>query len=113
RESGYMTIINRPGAEANPRFARVTTAAEEGYGITNEGFRGMGIRQGNQYNFSVLASQHDGGEVTLRLELVNEKGESLGTTTVRPEGTEWKRYEATLTATATATKAKLNIWFDG
>lgn len=115
RESGYMTIINRPGPDAatNPRFARVTTAAEKGYGITNEGFRGMGIREGKQYNFSVLASRHDGSEVTLRLELVNEKGEPLGTTTLQPVGADWKRYEATLTATATAAKAKLNIWFEG
>ena len=113
RESGYMTIINRPGEEANPRFARITTLANGGYGITNEGFRGMGIHEGKQYNFSVLASQHNGGQVTLRLELVDENGKSLAETSVRPEGADWKRYEATLTPTATTAKAKLNIWFEG
>lgn len=113
RESGFMTIINRPGAAANPRFARITNAAEKGYGVTNEGFRGMGIREGNQYNFSVLASQHDGGAVTLRLELVNETGELLATTAVLPVGKDWKKYKATLTPSATSAKAKLNIWFEG
>lgn len=115
RESGSMTIINRIGAEhvANPRFARVTTNAPRGYGITNEGFRGMGIRQDAQYVFSVLASQHQGGNVTLRLEFVDDKGNSLGQAQLKPEGAEWKKYTVQITATRTEPRAKLNIWFDG
>lgn len=115
RESGSMTIINRIGAEhvANPRFARVTTNAPRGYGITNEGFRGMGIRQEAQYVFSVLASQHQGGNVTLRLEFVDDKGNSLGQAQLKPEGAEWKKYTVQITATRTEPRAKLNIWFDG
>lgn len=115
RESGSMTIISRPGPEnsANPRFARVTTQADKGYGITNEGFRGMGISEGKQYNFSVLASQHDGGQVALRVELVSQEGKTIGTAVVAPTGNDWKKYTATLTATATDPKASLNIWFEG
>jgi alpha-N-arabinofuranosidase len=115
RESGYMTIINRAGGKdvANPRFARVTTMSDTGYGFTNEGFRGMGIKEGAQYNFSVLASQHGDGGVALRVELVDGKGKALGTTTVKPEGSEWKKYSAAITATATEPKAKLTIWFEG
>lgn len=115
RESGSMTIISRPGPEnsANPRFARVTTQADKGYGITNEGFRGMGISEGKQYNFSVFASQHDGGQVALRVELVSQEGKTIGTAVVAPTGNDWKKYTATLTATATDPKASLNIWFEG
>jgi alpha-N-arabinofuranosidase len=115
RESGSMTIINRVGPDnaSNPRFARVITHAPQGYGVTNEGFRGMGIRQGAQYVFSVIASQHDGGKVTLRLEFVDEKGKRLGEATLTPEGVEWKKYTVHITATGTEPRAKLNIWFDG
>lgn len=114
KESGSMTIINRigPNHSANPRFARITINAK-GYGITNEGFRGMGVRQGAQYDFSVLASQHAGGNVLLRFELVDDKGKSLGGGVVKPEGVEWKKYTARIMTTATEPRAKLNIWFDG
>jgi alpha-N-arabinofuranosidase len=44
RESGSILIMNGLKA-SNPRFARVTVNADKGYGITNEGFRGMGIKK--------------------------------------------------------------------
>ncbi|HEY8512294.1 MAG TPA: alpha-L-arabinofuranosidase C-terminal domain-containing protein [Cyclobacteriaceae bacterium] len=113
RESGSMTIINRVGKTTNPRFARVTTNASKGYGITNEGFRGMGVKQGGEYVFSVLASQHQGGKVTLRLELVDEKGSPIGEASLTPEGVKWKKYSVNITATRTEARAKLNIWFEG
>src|SRR5690606_3108949 len=65
------------------------------------------------YVFSVLASQHQGGNVTLRLEFVDDKGNSLGQAQLKPEGAEWKKYTVQITATRTEPRAKLNIWFDG
>src|SRR5688572_14271124 len=113
KESGFASIINHGDGEASgPRFARITNQAEKGYGLTNEGFRGMGIKKDMQYNFSVWA-RHREGSTKLRLELVDEKGKVLGETTVTPAENNWKEYTATLKATTTEPKAKLNIWFEG
>jgi alpha-L-arabinofuranosidase len=113
KESGFTSIYNHGDDEASgARFARVTANADKGYGLTNEGFRGMGIKKDLQYNFSVWARQHE-GNTKLRLELVDESGNVIGGTIVSPAEKTWKEYTASFKATATAAKAKLNIWFEG
>jgi len=113
KESGFASIFNHSDDEASgARFARVTANADKGYGLTNEGFRGMGIKKDMQYNFSLWARQHE-GNTSLRVELVDEQGNVIGGTTVSPTGNQWKEYTASFKATATAAKAKLNVWFDG
>nr|WP_315822423.1 carbohydrate binding domain-containing protein [Paraflavitalea speifideiaquila] len=109
---GAVLIINRGEQLTNPRYARFKVTTASGYGITNEGFRGMGITAGNQYNFSLLARVPEGA-LQLRLELVNAANQSIATTTLPLAGTEWKKYTATLIPKATEAKAKLNIWFEG
>jgi alpha-L-arabinofuranosidase len=113
KESGYALILNR-GEEniSNPRFARVNVTGE-GYGLTNEGFRGMGIKKDMQYNFSMQARQHEGSKVKIRLELTDAKGNVLGSATLSPSGNKWNEYTATFKATGTEAKAKLNLWFEG
>ena len=112
KESGFTSIYNHGDEASGARFARVTANADKGYGLTNEGFRGMGLKKDMQYNFSVWARQHE-GNTGLRLELVDEKGIVIGGTTVTPSGNQWKEYTASFKATATAPKGKLNVWFDG
>lgn len=114
RESGSLLIMNRTEkVSANPRFARVTINADKGYGITNEGFRGMGIKKDNKYNFSVWASQLVSNPVNIRIELVDASGKVLGGAQVTPAGKQWKKYSVSIVANNTEPKAKLNIWFEG
>lgn len=112
---GALLVHNR-GAEqlGNPRFMRVAVKSDQGeYGLLNEGFRGMGVKKGDKYNFYVLARQLGEAKVVLVVELVNEKGEPIGTGTVTPAGKDWKEYKATLTATATDPKAQLQVLAKG
>ncbi len=98
---------------ANRRYIRVEAKSDKkGYGIENEGFRGMGIKEGNEYDFSTLARQVDGNPVELLIEVVNAKEEVIGSASLRPESNEWKKYSASFTATATEPEAKLNIWIN-
>jgi alpha-N-arabinofuranosidase len=60
-----------------------------------------------------MQARQNEGQTKIRLELVDPKGNVLGTTTITPSGKEWKEYTATIRATATDAKAKLNLWFDG
>jgi alpha-N-arabinofuranosidase len=114
KESGSALILHHSEKEkSNPRFARISVNAESGYGLSNEGFRGMGIKKDMRYNFSLWASQHQGSAVIIRIELVDAVGKVIGETTLNPTGYEWKKYTASFTATQTEPKAQLNIWFEG
>jgi alpha-L-arabinofuranosidase len=115
KDSSHFVIINRGTLnEANPRFARITLKEGDGnLSLTNSGFRGMGIKQDNKYNFSILASLPFENNINLRIELINQKGDKIGEASISPEGKEWKKYKATLVATKSDLKASLRVWFEG
>lgn len=113
RGTGKFVILNSEEENTvNPRFARINIK-DNNYRLTNSGFRGIGVKQNNTYNFSVFAAVPATGNIKIRVELVGEKGEKLGETTINPQGNEWKKYESQLTVLKTDPKAKLNIWFEG
>ncbi|MEY2917897.1 MAG: hypothetical protein RIS73_1611 [Bacteroidota bacterium] len=115
-QSNFFVINRQEKNTANPRFLRiaVNSKTNDSLGLQNEGFRGMGIKKGLQYNFSVLYKQA-AQNIKLHLELVSEKGETIGTGIFVPAktGNKWLKGEANFTATATDNKAKFNIWFEG
>src|SRR5262249_51246168 len=49
-----------------------------GFGVVNEGFRGIGVEQGKEYLFSVRARGVDGNSPGLRVELEDSAGKKLG-----------------------------------
>lgn len=109
--SGEALIISRGDDEVNPRFAHIKVLADKGYGLSNEGFFGMGIKKDMTYTFSIQARQLE-SNTKIRMELADPNGKSLGEVVVSPTGN-WKNYTVTLKATATEKKAKLNLWFEG
>lgn len=113
--SGSLLVQNRGEKNAaNPRFLRAANKTGKGkYGISNEGFRGMGIKQGETYDFSVIARQVDNQSVTLKIEVRNPKGEIIGNGSVTPSGKDWNKIKTSFTATATEAKAQLFIWLEG
>jgi len=71
-----MISFYSPANEANPRYLRLVVNAESGaFGLSNEGFRGMGIKKDLQYNFSVSARISEGSDLKMKIELINSKGE--------------------------------------
>jgi alpha-L-arabinofuranosidase len=111
---GSYQILNRGVKQANnPRFIQVQHPDDFTYGITNEGFRGMGIKKNVRYDFSVWAKWPIGSSVKLRVELVNANGTIIGSATVPSGGNEWKKQQISFVSNSTEPKAKLNIWFEG
>ena len=114
---GDFTVLNRGNENtANPRFLRVVlhNNTRGSIGLNNEGFRGMGIKNGLRYDFSVMYRQ-TAANVKMHVELVTEKGDRLGGATITTgfTGTEWKKQAVSFTASAPELKAKMNIWFEG
>lgn len=99
-----VLVVNRKeNNTANPRFIRVTVnnKAKGELGLTNEGFRGMGIKKDLRYDFSIMYHQDNAG-VKIHVELVDSTGKFLGGTTVAPDktGISWHKFAASFTATA-------------
>lgn len=112
--NGHFLVINRgDGYEKNPRILRLTASSAKGlYGVSNDGFRGMGVKQGVAYHFSVMAALRS-GNVSMKVELVAADGKVLGQAVVPSVAGDWKKYEAVLTSTGTDPKARLNLWLEG
>ncbi len=115
---GEITIINRPDkAATNPRYMQVVLEnnTKGTLGLTNEGFRGMGIKAGLRYDFSVMYRQKTANNIKMHVELVDDKNELIGSGVFRPQlyGDAWQKGEMSFIANATNPKAKMNIWFEG
>lgn len=111
---GSILVLNRGTKnENNPRYIRVKNAVSGKYGLTNDGFRGMGIQKNKRYDFSVWAKPVNNARIQLHVELVNAKGEILGGTILYPGNPQWKKYSGSFMSVDTAQKAQLNIWFEG
>ena len=117
-KEGDVLVLNQKNIDStNPHYLHLTVHDANGSGdmnITNEGFRGMGVKQGVGYDFSVLYRQSKPG-VTLHVELMDSTGKILGSTAVTPNESDnkWHKAEAHFTANVTVPKAKMKVWFEG
>ena len=102
-----------------PHYARLVDPGHphKWTGLDNEGFFGIGVKGGETYRFSVWARVPEGGESTLRIELVNtaSMGENqfVCQEPLTVAGTEWKQYEVILKPNTTLDKATLRIFLTG
>lgn len=121
---GSVLVINRQQENpANPRYVRLTHFSDGAFGLSNEGFRGMGIKKDEQYHFSVFDRPQ--AAVTLRLELRTPDGQIIGSARLplgplpgaSPSGTSaptnWKKDTISFTATTTEAHGQLYIWMEG
>ncbi|MEN9415325.1 MAG: hypothetical protein RLZ62_1629, partial [Bacteroidota bacterium] len=109
-------IIQNRGAQnpANPRYLRITHKGLEGrYGIANEGFRGMGVKSGVSYDFSVWAKNagYD-GIPDITLELQGADGSILGSAKLSVPEKIWKKLRVSFICNSTDPKARLVIWLN-
>jgi alpha-L-arabinofuranosidase len=114
---GAVLVQNRKGVNsANPRFLCVKkSVASDTLGISNEGFRGMGIKKGLRYDFSMMYRLPAAG-LTLHVELISSTGKIIGSSSLTPavtSGEEWKKAAVSFNSTDSALRGRMNIWFDG
>ena len=115
---GKVEVRDDGPFERNPHYVRLN---EPGHphkwtGLDNEGFFGIGVKQGEKYRFSVWARVPNGGKETLRVELVNtaSMGENQFYTQDRivVDSKDWKKYEVVIAAVETNSKAVLRIFLE-
>ncbi|OQP66167.1 alpha-L-arabinofuranosidase C-terminal domain-containing protein [Niastella populi] len=114
---GEMLVINRSEENTrNPRFLRVTmnNVSKGDLGLTNEGFRGMGIKKGVRYDFSIMYRQPQ-AHTKLHIELIDSSKNVIGDTvlSLTASGDNWHKAAVSFHARETVMKGKMNIWFEG
>lgn len=95
----------------NPHYAvlNIEEEGQKGIGLVNNGFDGMVIKEGAQYNFSLFAKLLSKQAVPLSIQLRNKKGELLAETKLNISSGDWKKYDAVLTANKNYDTASLAV----
>lgn len=108
---GNVTIQTKnPCFDRNPHFARLSYEKElTGTGLDNEGFKGLGIKAGDKYDFTVYARTVTNDPVKLRINLVNSNHELYETKEITVSGKDWKKYSVVLTPQSTEAQSRLRI----
>jgi alpha-L-arabinofuranosidase len=109
-----MPTFYSPANTVNPHFLEVVVEAPSGsFGISNEGFRGMGIRKDETYNFSVNARVAPGSTLKMKIDLLSGTGTVLGSAEITGLTNLWKKYTAIIKASETDPKGQLRILWSG
>jgi alpha-N-arabinofuranosidase len=111
---GELVIrTDRPLNANNLHYLRVRVHAPGGgFVVSNTGFRGIGIQAGAEYVVSASARAVGAGPRSVRVTLNDERGGLLGQASLGGFTSEWKRYEATITPTATTAQARFQVVID-
>ncbi|MFA9388552.1 MAG: alpha-L-arabinofuranosidase C-terminal domain-containing protein [Prolixibacteraceae bacterium] len=113
-DKGEALVINRQAeVSSNFRFMRINLAnKKEPCGIQNEGFRGMGIKAGENYNFYIQAKTAD-KNMGMQLELIDENKEVIASASYQQFTNEWQEHHVSFKAGKTVEKAQLKVLFTG
>ncbi len=101
--NGVEIRDEKPFSTMQPHYVRLPAGAS----IANEGFRGIGVKAGEQYDFSVQARAT--GLPTLQIELVTDDGKVLASGNLKKFAADWQLQKLTLRPNATEAKARLKI----
>ena len=116
---GKVEVRNDGPFERNPHYVRLSNPGHphKWTGLDNEGFFGIGVKEGAAYRFSVWARVPDGGKSLLRIELANtaSMGENhfLCQDTLTVSGRDWKKYQLVIHPDQTLDKSILRIFLVG
>lgn len=106
----FVDVTNvDPPAAANPHYIRLQAASDSNHGtLSNEGFRGIGVRAGEPYLFSARLRAETPGS-SLRVALVAPDGETLASAELGELSRDWAEKLVKLIPNVTEAKAKLAL----
>ncbi|NJB72132.1 alpha-N-arabinofuranosidase [Saonia flava] len=112
KNSGFGNITNYIKDQNNKRFSHFVVHQADNYQIINEGFRGIGVKEGEKYDLS-LKMAHAKGIDKVHFNLIDSLDNTLASVSFVPDSEDWKTYEAVLEPNKTNAKAKLKLTFEG
>lgn len=110
---GELSVRDDASFDANnPHYVRLESIGTAPLGISNEGFRGMGVRKDEAYDFSARVREIDGAP-TLRVQLYGGDGTLLDTANLTNFTGDWQKYATTLHPNDTDARARLSVTLVG
>ena len=110
---GNVKLMDDGPFERNPHYVRLGNSGHghKHTGLENEGFFGIGVKEGAEYRFSVWAR---GEKQRIRVELIKNnttaENQVFAARDLEIDSKEWKKYEITLRSPLTEPKAHLRIF---
>jgi len=108
---GNVTVRDEaPCFDRNPHYVRIVN--DGGLlraGLDNEGYRGIGLKQGEEYRFTAYVRIPDAAPVKLSVELVNAGGENPLKKEIEVRGSGWQKVTAVLQSPFTDAHARLRV----
>lgn len=113
-QEGEILVVNRKQEQAaNPRYLQIKKQTDD-FELVNEGFKGIGVKKGMRYDFSVMYRQSQPGvKMVLLLKDPDKKVIGQGSFVPDEVGNDWKKQSVSFLATETNPKAKFSIVFQG
>lgn len=100
----------QPCFDRNPHYVRIVNDGRLlRAGLDNEGFRDIGLKQGEEYRFTAYVRTPDAQPMKLSIELVNANGENLLKQQLEVKGNDWQKLTAVLKSPFTDAHARLRV----
>lgn len=100
----------QPCFDRNPHYVHIINDGRLlRAGLDNEGFRGIGLKQGEEYRFTAYARTPDAQPMKLSIELVNANGENLLKQQLEVKGNDWQKLTTVLKSPFTDAHSRLRI----
>ncbi|HEY4245895.1 MAG TPA: alpha-L-arabinofuranosidase C-terminal domain-containing protein [Lacunisphaera sp.] len=113
KAKGELTVRDdAPFNPNNPHYVRLQSEGTAPFGLSNGGFRGIGVKQGENYVFAARV-RGVSGTPKLTIQLYGGDGALLDTVELKDFTKDWAKYTATLHPNATDPKGWIAILVDG
>lgn len=108
---GDVSIASEsPCFDRNPHYARIINDGRRTRaGLDNEGFKGIGLKAGEEYRFSVYARTPENKPMKLSVQFVNSTNDNLLKKEFEITGDEWNKTEFILKSPFTDAHSRLRI----
>lgn len=100
--------------DRNPHYVVLSKASHphKQTGIENEGYRGMGFKEGEDYRFSVWAKNMASEDQVIRVELIDPQYHIIASEKAIVKSTDWSKYEVVIKSKKTEPKGRLRIFLE-
>ena len=86
----------------NPHYLHITVEdASDGFGLTNEGYRGIAVTKGAQFTFSTYARTTSTQPQSLVIELLDSHNQKIGSAEISGLAGEWKKLSCPIEVSTT------------
>jgi len=107
---GVEIKSTNPCFDRNPNYVQLTFDDQlTGTGLENEGFKGMGVKEGENYLFSFYSRNNRKTALKIKVELIGSNNDIIASKTIEVSGEKWTKYSTNLVSKKSDKQARLRM----